>query len=114
MERQKHVSDQIASLQLATVKAEQSMDRRLDGMNEIREAMREADNLKATKTELGVLRDEMDRRFDEILDPKTGIYAQLGKNTSGLRNWAIALLTAVLLLILGLIAHVAATGGKFL
>lgn len=113
-EREKHFDDQIAAADRAVTKAEQALDRRLEAMNELRDALDTAQKTFVTRNELATLQEQVNRRFDEMLDPETGIYARVAGSSNQLRSWAIALLTAILLLLLGLIAHIASTGGKFL
>jgi len=52
----------------ALIKAEQSVDKRLESMNEFRDQLREQASRFVTSDAMGVLRSELDRRFTDILD----------------------------------------------
>ena len=48
---------------------------------------------------------QVERDVDHILDPELGVYPRITRATDALRTWALVLLTALLLNLLGLLAH---------
>jgi len=113
-ERHRNFESQLRAIEKRTDERGQALDRRLEQMNEIRSALRDSDERKATREELGAFRNEVNRRFDQLLDPASGIYARMNTSGTNLRTWAIALLTAVLLLVIGLVVHILSDGGSSL
>jgi len=50
---------------------------------------------------------DLERKVDKMLDPETGIYPKLDDLAGSLRGWAIGLLTALVLNLVGVIVLLA-------
>jgi DNA anti-recombination protein RmuC len=68
------------------------------------EFARRAENIEATlNNRMDALHREIDAKLDPILDPQTGVYSKLRDGQSSLTRWAIASLTSIILIGVGLL-----------